>query len=195
MKFFSISMIALISVTLSYTVMAQTQPLKTEELAKYVSINIEIKELKESGVILKAATESLSQSLNEASKNINDLSPEQLILINSLADKVDGITIKLNEAVNDIPDAIKRAQAPSSELLQQSLQQVKAEAITPITDKLEMWLIVTIVGLCILGIGFFLALAYCAKHISSMGSTIKEIAEGYRIIPVEQYRSETKQEE
>lgn len=162
---------------------------------KYVSINVEIKELKESGIILRDATTKLADTLDDVSKNIDNLSPEQLILINSLADKVDGITVKLNQAVNDLPNAIKRAQAPSSELLHQSLQQVKDEAINPVTDKLEMWLIVTIVGLCILGISLALGLAYCAKRIGHLGITIKQIADGYRIIPVEQYKDELKQQD
>ncbi len=162
----------------------------TLDSAKYVAINIEIKELKESGAILKEATQKLAETLEQSSNNIDELSPEQLRLINTLADKVDSIALKLNETVGDLPNAIKRAQDPSAELLRQALQQVKQEAIAPITDTLELWLIITVIGLCILGIGLCLAFIYCAKHIGNMGATIKEIADGYRIIPVEQYEIE-----
>ena len=182
----------LLTALFSTLTFANSDKVEPEDLAKYVSINIEIKELTESGVILKDATENLSQSLNEASKNIDDLSPEQLVLINSLADKIDGITEKLNSALNNIPNTIKNAQKPSSELLQHSLRQIREETITPIVSKIETWLLITIIGLCVLGIGLLIACAYCMKHIGNLGSTLKNIADGYRVIPIEQYNNEVK---
>lgn len=164
-------------------------------IAKYVSINIEIKELQEAGELLKDATKSLALALEQVSQNLDSLSPEQLVLINALAEKTENITNKLNLTLANIPNTIKQAQAPSSELLQQSLEQVKEATISPIVSKLETWLIVTIIGLCIVAIGLFSVSAYCMKHIGKLGLTIKEIADGYRIIPVEEYKQNTQDQD
>lgn len=186
-----LSLFSLSYFTFVLAAFAQGDLTETDQLAKYVSINIEIKELKESGVILKNATNSLSLALEEVSQNLDDLSPEQLILINTLADKIESITDKLNLAMTNIPQTLKEAQKPSSELLQQSLEQVKEATITPIVSKLETWLIITIIGLSLLAIGLFAVCAYCIKHIGKLGSTVKEIADGYRIIPIEQYKKQS----
>ena len=73
--------------------------------------------------------------------------------------------------------------------MEDALNQVKQGTIDPVVSKLENWLIVTIVGLVVLGLGLIALFAYCAKHLANMGSTIKKIADGYRVIPVEQYRN------
>lgn len=174
----------------SFSVAEEVTPPDQSNLAKYVSINIEIKELKESGELLRDASLNLSQALNTASQNLDTLSPEQLVLMNSLADKMESITDKLNQSVTHIPSTIKEAQTPASQLLQQALDQVKAATITPIVSTLETWLIITIVGLCLLAIGLFVVSAYCMKQVGKLGTTIKEIADGYRVIPAEQYRKE-----
>lgn len=174
----------------AFSVAEEVPPADQSNLAKYVSVNIEIKELKESGKILRDASLNLSQALNTASENLDKLSPEQLTLMNSLADKMEHITDKLNQSVTHIPSTIKEAQTPASQLLQQSLDQVQASTITPIVSTLETWLIITIVGLCLLAIGLFVVSAYCMKQVGKLGTTIKEIADGYRVIPAEQYRKE-----
>jgi hypothetical protein len=197
MKYIFINLSFIIFFTYSATastVATEDEP-EDQNLAKYVSINIEIKELKESGDILKDATASLSLALKDASQNLDDLSPEQLVLINTLADKIENITDKLNLAMTNIPNTIKQAKKPTSELLNQSLEQIKDATITPIVSKLETWLIVTMIGLVVLAIALFVACAYCMKQIGNLGSTFKDIADGYRIIPIEQYRKEIREQE
>jgi len=159
----------------------------SEDLGKYVSINIEIKELKESGIVLREASEKLSLALDEVSENLQDLSPEQLRLINDLADKVDSMTNKLNRAVGSFPETIKKAQQPSNELLTQSLKTVRDETVTPIVDSINRWLIITIIGLVLIGIGLLVGFVIGLKKVSAAGSKILQIADGYRIIPLEQY--------
>lgn len=159
----------------------------SEDLGKYVSINIEIKELKESGIVLREASEKLSLALDEVSENLQDLSPEQLRLINDLADKVDSMTNKLNQAVGSFPETIKKAQQPSNELLTQSLKTVRDETVTPIVDSINRWLIITIIGLVLIGIGLLVGFVIGLKKVSAAGSKILQIADGYRIIPLEQY--------
>ena len=173
--------------SISATCFAAPAPLDTNDLAKYVSINIEVKELKESGQVLRDATEKLSLALGEVSENLHELSPEQLRLINSLADKVDGISLKLNQAVSAFPDTIKHAQKPSQELLQQSLITIRAETVTPIVESINRWLVITIIGLCLLGAGLLAAFIIGLKKVSTAGSHIVKIANGYRVIPIEQY--------
>lgn len=190
-----ISFFMLFIYALSASVFATEGEPENTNIAKYVSINIEIKELKEAGELLKDATKSLALALEQVSQNLDSLSPEQLVLINALAEKTENITHKLSLTLENIPNTIKQAQAPTSELLQQSLEQVKEATITPIVSKLETWFIVTIIGLCILAIGLFAVSAYCMKHMGKLGLTIKEIADGYRIIPVEEYKQITQDQD
>lgn len=177
--------IALISI--SAISLAATEPNNKNDLAKYVSINIEVKELKESGEVLRDATHKLSLALDQVSENLHELSPEQLRLINSLADKVDGISQQLNHTINAFPDTIKHAQQPSQELLKQSLSTIREETVTPIVESINRWLVITIIGLCLLGAGLFAGFIIGLKKVSTAGNHIIKIANGYRVIPVEQY--------
>ena len=178
----------LIMVVLSTNALALPELSDTTGLAKYVSINIEIKELKESGLVLQDATDKLSLALDSISENLDELSPEQLRLINSLADKVDGITNKLNHAVSSLPTTIENAQKPTNELLRQSLNSIREETITPLISSIDRWLIITISFIVLLGAAFIGALLILLKKVSDLGSNIKTIADGYRVIPVEQYK-------
>ena len=187
MKYILVVLVLLVTTTLSPLSLANTEQTTSGDLAKYVAINIEIKELKESGILLKDSAQELSQSLNAVSGNINELSPEQLRLINLLADKMNNITEQLNTTVKQFPKTIENAQEPSSELLNQLLSQVKQATIDPVVSALETWLLITIVGLCILGVALLVAVLICMKSIGKISASVKEVANGYRIIPVEQY--------
>ncbi|MFV1872481.1 MAG: hypothetical protein ACMZ64_04015 [Oleiphilus sp.] len=78
------------------------------------------------------------------------------------------ITGKLNQSVTHIPSTIKEAQTPA----------------------FQLWLIITPVGLSLLAIALFVVSAYCMKQVGKLGTTSKEIADNYRIMPAEQYRKE-----
>jgi hypothetical protein len=150
MKYIFINLSFIIFFTYSATastVATEDEP-EDQNLAKYVSINIEIQELKESGDILKDATASLSLALKDASQNLDDLSPEQLVLINTLADKIENITDKLNLAMTNIPNTIKQAKKPTSELLNQSLQ--TRNMVNRYHDWLGCFSYCFVCGLCLL---------------------------------------------
>ena len=178
----------LFSLGISSNLYANLTKQSSTDLGKYVSINIEIKELKASVLVLKEASEKLSLALDEVSENLQDLSPEQLRLINDLADKVDSMSNKLNQAVGSFPETIKKAQKPSNELLTQSLKTVREETVTPIVDSINRWLVITITGLVLIGVGLLAGFIIGLKKVSTAGSKLLQIADGYRIIPVEQYK-------
>ncbi len=186
-------LVALTFVSISSIAESNGNMIEGNDEAKYVSIHIEIKELKESGVILRKATNELATALNTISADLGDRSPEQLLLINELADKVGAISKQLNATIHNLPNTIRETEKPAAKILQNSLAQIKEETISPLVSKIELWIVISIAGLCILALVLLIAYIYSMKKISNMGVLIKDIADGYRIIPVEQYKTSQKE--
>ena len=53
-------------------------------------------------------------------------------------------------------------------------------------------MIITIVGLVLLGLILLIAMYVGFKSVATLGDKLKDIADGYRIIPVEQYTQHDK---
>ena len=157
-----------------------------ENMAKYVSVSVEINGLDESTHSLNEAMSTLSLSLKEAAKSPEKLSVEQMQALGTLIDKSDHLVASLARTLKEVNPTISNAKQPTKDLLSALLETTMTSAVEPTIESIrvavKLWIFLIILGVIIIVMLIGFSLHYTTKEFRVIAQTLKSLSGEYEIV-------------
>jgi hypothetical protein len=154
--------------------------------ARYVTINVEIHGLEESGRILKGAAQALASTLEDLQSRRKDLTPEQLDRLVAVAKEMNEVARALERTLKESGSTIENARGPAKAIVADVLSTARDAGIDPVLRSIHWsvttWLVIAIAGgLAALLLTLF-AFFSIGRQLKYMVATLKSLADEYELV-------------